>query len=127
MVRTGVSGLAGTAIDVTTMILLVELAGAAAGVAAFLGASAGAGASFCLAKFWAFGERGGAALRQLWAYALVSLGTATFVAGAVHLLADVMGAHYLVAKAASAVVVFLCWSYPAQSRLVFPRPHRAAA
>ena len=113
-------------IDVTTMVALVEVLGLAFGVAAFLGAAAGAGASFCLAKFWAFADRSAVQIKQIGAYAFVSLGTATFVACSVHLLAAVMGVQYLVAKAASALVVFLFWSYPAQSRLVFPHVRRAA-
>lgn len=119
--------MAGMAIDVTTMVALVEVLGLGFGVAAFLGAASGAGASFFLAKFWAFRDRSGLDLKQVGAYAFVSLGTATFVACSVHVLAEVMGVPYLAAKAASALVIFLCWSYPAQSRLVFPRAPRAVA
>ncbi len=116
--RTALSGLAATAVDVATLIALVEGFGVGVGVAAFLAATAGAIAQFALAKCWAFRDRTPVQVRQVGAYALVALGNALFVASAVHLLAG-LGAPYLIAKSVAAFVVFVSWSYPAQKRIVF--------
>jgi putative flippase GtrA len=116
--RTALSGLAATGVDVVTLIALVEGFGMAVGAAAFLAATAGAIAQFALAKCWAFRDRSPVQVRQVGAYALVALGNALFVASAVALLAG-LGLPYLAAKAAAAFVVFVSWSYPAQKRIVF--------
>jgi putative flippase GtrA len=98
-----------------------------AGFAAFLGAAAGAGFSFTIAKFWAFGDRTPVDPRQVGAYGLVSLGTALIVALSVHTLVELAGVQYLVAKVASSITSFLFWSYPLQSRVVFGRVRRDPA
>jgi putative flippase GtrA len=116
--RTALSGLAATAVDLATLITLVEGFGMGVGAAAFLAATCGAIAQFALAKCWAFRDRSPVRARQVSAYALVALGNALFVASAVHLVSG-LGAPYLIAKAVAAFVVFVSWSYPAQKRLVF--------
>jgi putative flippase GtrA len=121
ILKTGLAGIAGTLIDIIALIVLVEVAGVAVGWAAFLAASAGAVVVFTLSKLWAFRDRSPLAARQVGAFAFVSLVNATFMAFAVHLMAIVMGMAYLIAKGLSAVLVFACWSYPAQSRIVFSR------
>ncbi len=120
IVRTGVSGLTATALDVGVLAGLVELAGAPVALAAFVGALCGGVVSFLLGKYWAFLSPRPIEPRQILTYAMVSLGTAALMAGAVHVLAITIGMPYLLAKAIAAAAIFLLWSYPAQAKLVFP-------
>lgn len=121
ILKTGLSGFAGAIIDVIVLIILVELAGMQVGWAAFAAAASGAGVTFVLSKFWAFRDRTPVKVKQVGVYAFVSLVTAICMAVSVHVLAIVLGLAYLIAKGIASVVVFLCWSYPAQARLVFAR------
>ena len=122
LVRVGASGVIATAIDVVCLVVLVEMFGVYVTVAAFLAATAGAVANFLVNKFWAFRDPTPIDVRQVASYGLVSLTTACFMALSVHVFAVLIGFPYLAAKALAAVMVFLLWSYPAQSRLVFPEP-----
>src|SRR5262245_13847489 len=115
MVRVGVSGVVATGIDVATLVFLVEVVGCHVTLAAFLAATLGGVSNFLINKYWAFRERSPIDVRQVSVYAFVSLVTAAFVAAAVHLLAVVLVLPYLLAKAIAAVLVFLVWTYPAQS------------
>lgn len=120
MVRVGVSGVVATSLDVGTLIFLVEVLRSHVTVAAFLAATLGGVCNFLINKYWAFRDSSRIDLRQVTVYAFVSLVTAAFVAATVHLLAVVLIVPYLLAKAIAAALVFLVWTYPAQSRLVFP-------
>jgi putative flippase GtrA len=121
--RVAACGLASTGIDVLALIALVELARLPPGLAAFLSAATGAVLNFTGNKLWAFGDASPLDARQFAAYALVCVGSWSFVALLVHALCAV-GTPYLAAKAVSAVLVFAAWSYPVQARYVFPRPVR---
>lgn len=120
MVRVGVSGVVATGIDIAALVLLVEALRSHVTLAAFLAAALGGVCNFLINKYWAFRDSSRIDLRQVTVYGFVSLVTAAFVAAAVHMLAVVMVLPYLIAKAIAAVLVFLVWTYPAQSRLVFP-------
>lgn len=120
MVRVGVSGVVATSIDIAALVLLVEVLRSHVTLAAFLAAALGGVSNFLINKYWAFRDGSRIELRQVTVYSFVSLVTAAFVAAAVHMLAVVMVLPYLLAKAIAAVLVFLVWTYPAQSKLVFP-------
>jgi putative flippase GtrA len=120
VVRVGASGVVATGIDIAALVLLVEALGSHVTLAAFLAATLGGVSNFLINKYWAFRERSPIDLRQVTVYSFVSLITAAFVAVAVHVLAVVMVLPYLWAKAIAALLVFAVWTYPAQSRLVFP-------
>jgi putative flippase GtrA len=120
MVRVGVSGVVATGIDIAALVLLVEALRSHVTLAAFLAAALGGVCNFLINKYWAFRDSSRIDLRQVTVYGFVSLVTAAFVAAAVHVLAVVMALPYLLAKAIAAALVFLVWTYPAQSRLVFP-------
>jgi len=124
ILKTGLSGIAATVIDVVAMILLIELGNVPVGFAAFLAASTGAIVNFAVSKFWAFRDTSPVDGRQVATFAMVALVTAGFVAVSVHVLAVMIGIQYLAAKAIAAVLIFACWSYPAQARLVFPMAPR---
>lgn len=121
------SGVVATSIDVLMLIFLVEVADVHVTLAAFFAAMAGGITNFLVNKFWAFGDASPIDIRQVTLYTMVSLVTAGFVAASLHVLAIFMGLPYLIAKAIAAVLVFLAWGYPAQSRLVFPASQRKAA
>lgn len=120
MMRVGVSGMVATGVDVTALVLLVELLRSHVTIAAFLAAALGGVTNFLINKYWAFGDDAPLEIRQVTIYALVALVTAAFTAAAIHILAVLIGVPYLIAKAIAAGLVFLIWTYPAQARLVFP-------
>lgn len=120
LMRVGVSGMVATGVDVAALVLLVELFRSHVTIAAFLAATLGGITNFFINKYWAFDDDAPLEIRQIAIYALVSLVTAAFTAAAIHILAVLIGIPYLFAKAVAAALVFLLWTYPAQSRLVFP-------
>lgn len=119
LVKTGLTGAAATGVEVAGIILLVELFGVPVGLAAFFAALFGAIVNLIGSKYWAFGERTPIGVRQISRYAAVALCTSALNGLTVHLLAVVVGFHYLIAKAISATSIFLLWSYPAQAKFVF--------
>jgi putative flippase GtrA len=104
--------------DVVVLAALLNR-GIPVALAAFVGAIAGAGLCFVANKYVAFRDRSRADLRQVLAFAGVALGSAILMAGAMHLACDRAHLPYLTAKVVCAAVIFVCWSYPAQRRLVF--------
>lgn len=120
MLRVGAGGVLATGIDFTVMVVLVELGDLPVGVAAFLGAVCGGVTSYMVSKFWAFRDSTPIGTRQIATYALVSFVTAAIVGPTVHVLHDI-GIDYRIGKVIAAIMVFFCWGYPAQSRIVFRR------
>ena len=123
MVRVGCSGVFASVVDVLMLLFLVEALGLPVAIAAFCAASSGAIASFTANKFWAFRDPRPLHIAQLSGFAVVALGSALGTAACVQILSVGLGVPYLMAKLAAAVVLFLCWSYPVQSRLVFRSVH----
>ncbi|MBK9030952.1 MAG: GtrA family protein [Myxococcales bacterium] len=113
-----IGGLAGTVVDVVILSMLCHR-GVAVAYAAFAGAMAGAVLCFVANKYVAFGDRRRPDLRQVAAFGGVALATAVLMAVAMHLACDRAHLPYLTAKVVCAAVIFVCWSYPAQRRLVF--------
>jgi putative flippase GtrA len=111
-------GLLATVVDVAVLTLLYQ-AGIVVGAAAFAGTIAGAVIAFVANKHWSFRDPSPLTVRQLAIYAAVSIGTALFTAVAMHLACERGQLPYLLAKVMCGVVVFACWTYPAQRRLVF--------
>lgn len=111
-------GILSTAIDVAVLAALYG-SGVAVSLAAFLGAAAGAVVGFVCNKYLAFRDRRPPDLRQVVSFALVALGAAAFMAVAMHVACVRGHVPYLTAKLVCAALVFVCWSYPAQRRLVF--------
>ena len=120
----GFGGAVATAVDVSALVLMVQR-GAPVAAAAFTGAALGAVVNFVLNKYVAFRDRSPITGPQLARFGLVAVATAALLAGAMHLVAVVLGVPVLLAKLMCAVVVFAVWTYPAQRRLVFRRPAAA--
>ena len=111
-------GLAGTAIDVVILSTLCQR-GIPVAYAAFTGAMAGAVLCFLANKYLAFRDGRPTDVRQVASFGGVALSTAILMAIAMHLACDRAHLPYLTAKVVCAAVIFVCWSYPAQRRLVF--------
>lgn len=122
MLRVGTSGVVAMLIDVTVLVILVEVFAVQVALAALLASGVGAVSSFLVNKFWAFRDASPIRVLQLLGFSAVALGSALGVAACVQLLSVELGAPYLVSKGVAAALVFACWSYPVQSRLVFARP-----
>ena len=125
MVKAGMSGGVGTAIDVSLLVLLVKH-GTPVALAAFFSAAAGAVACFTMNKYVAFRDGTPVTWKQLGRFGFVDVATALFMAGAMQLIAVGLGVQYIVAKLMCSALVFLVWTYPAQRRLVFRRRASAA-
>lgn len=117
----GLGGVAGSILDIVTLIALVE-GGTRVALAAFSGAAAGAVVCFLVNKYWAFRDHTPLSLRQVGSFGVVAVGTALLMAAAMQVVVVGMGVPYLLAKLLCAAVVFAVWSYPAQRQLVFRRP-----
>ncbi len=113
-----VGGTTSTAVDVAVLILLVH-AGVNVALAAFIGAAAGAVICFVINKYVAFRDHSPIDLRQVFMFGTVAFGTALLMAASMHIACNQAHLPYLAAKLLCGLVVFACWSYPAQRRLVF--------
>jgi putative flippase GtrA len=114
----GFGGAVATAVDVSTLVLLVHR-GAPVALAAFAGCALGAAAGFSLNKYVAFRDRSRITWKQLARFGFVAVANALIVALAMAVVVGRLGVPYLIAKAICAVVVFVAWTDPAQRRLVF--------
>lgn len=118
-VRAAAAGIAATLVDICALATLVERFALPVAAAAFASASLGATVSFALARRWVFADRSPLCLGQVLLFAAVAATSALFLAATVHVLSVYLGLAYLAAKALGAAVVFVCFSYPVQSRVVF--------
>ena len=114
----GANGVAATAVDMCTLVLLVH-AHVAVATAAFVACCAGAVVNFTLNKFVAFRDRSRISWLQVGRFGLVAVATGLLTALAMELVSVRFGVPVPLAKAICAAVVFVAWSYPAQRRLVF--------
>ena len=121
LVTAGFGGIAATIVDVSVLVLLVEVIGLSIPVAAFLASAAGAVMNFVLNKYIAFRDRSPITIQQLARFGAVAVATALLMALAMKLVAVELGVPYVAAKLLCSVTIFMIWTYPAQRRLVFSR------
>ncbi|MCX5746705.1 MAG: GtrA family protein [Proteobacteria bacterium] len=119
LVAAGLGGVAATAVDVGTLVLLVEALHAPIPLASFTAALAGATVGFVANKYVAFADRSAITVRQLASFAFVALATALLMALAMKVVAVKLGVPYVLAKLLCAAAIFVGWTYPAQRKLVF--------
>ena len=124
MFAAGVGGAAATAVDVGTLVLLVEHGTPVAHcrvmqLGQMCAAAAGAVVCFMLNKHIAFRDRTPVTAEQLGRFGLVAVATALLMAFAMEVFAVKLRVPYLVAKVICSAIVFVAWTYPAQRRLVF--------
>ena len=121
MTKVAISGVLATGIDVTLLVAMVELATFKVAFATFLASLTAAVVNFWVNKRWAFQSSTRVSFREVFAFGIVALGTASLLAALVFFLTSVGSVPYLLAKVLAAIAVFLTWSYPAQSKVVFSR------
>jgi putative flippase GtrA len=109
----------GTVVDMTTMVVCVELLHRSPVVATVIAATTGAVTNFFLGRLWAYQGRSGALQPQFARYALVATASLGLNAGGEHLLVNVLGIQYFLARVITAVVVSNGWNYPMQRFFVF--------
>jgi putative flippase GtrA len=119
LVTAGFGGIAATCVDVSVLVLLVEVIGLSIPVAAFLASTAGAVMNFVLNKYIAFRDRSPITFQQVARFGVVAVATALLMALAMKIVAVELGVPYVVAKMLCAVTIFMIWTYPAQRKLVF--------
>lgn len=125
--RHQLAAFAATAVDFLCMIGLVELGSASPVLATAVGAACGAVTNFALGRTAVFRATDDAVPAQAARYALVSGTSLALNALGVHILAIVIGAHYLGARLLTSLVVSVAWNYPLQRNFVFRRPARELA
>lgn len=118
VVAASFGGLLGTGADLVVLAWLCER-GVAVALAAFLGAVVGAVLCFAGNKYVAFRDPRPIDARQVASFAAVAIVAAVLMAIAMHVACGIGHLPYLTAKVLCAALVFVCWSYPAQRRLVF--------
>lgn len=125
VIASGTSGIAATACDVGTLVLLhhhhVPIA-----PAAFAACAVGAVVCFLMNKYIAFRDRSAVSVQQLVRFGFVAVTTALLMALAMHVCVDGLGVQYLAAKLVCSVLVFLAWGFPAQRKLVFTATARSS-
>src|SRR5258708_2654639 len=108
-----------TAMDFTTMVLVVELLGASSVAATFLGASAGGATNFTIGRLWTFRASSGPVGPQALRYVLVSASSAGWNAVGEYVLNVRLGLQYIAARALVAILVSMLWNFPLQRWFVF--------
>lgn len=126
-VAAGINGVVATGVDVGTLVLLHGVLNVPVAAAAFGASAAGGVTNFVMNKYLAFHDHSKITKRQLARFGGVALVTACMLALLMQIIAVWLGVQYIVAKLICAAIVFVVWTYPAQRRLVFKRPHTAAS
>lgn len=112
------SGILATALDLVVLTVAVRH-GVAVAPAAWLGAAAGAVLAFFVSRRLAFSDRSPLGWQQVAKFSAVSLVAACALAGLMHLTVEGLGVPTVAAKLGCSVMVFTCWTLPAQRQLVF--------
>lgn len=105
-------GIVATATDLGMLWLFVAVLAIPEALANVPALLAGVLVQFFGNKYLAFGDRSRAFVRQGALFAAIECGALLLNAGLFHLLAVVLGAHYLVARLAASALVYVAYSYP---------------
>jgi len=109
-----------TAVDFTTMVALVELAGAPPPFATLASAMGGGLANFAISRLWAFRARHrGSMPAQATRYAIACAGGAVLNAGLLAIVLALGSPPYVLARAVVSVLVSVAYTYPMHTRFVF--------
>ena len=115
------SSLAATAVDFLVMIACVQFGRVNPVAGTVAGATAGAVTNFLLGRHWTYRRGDEAVAGQAARYALVSGASLGLNALGEHLLANVLGIQYILARVLTAFAVSNLWNYPLQKLFVFRR------
>lgn len=120
LARHQIAALLATAVDFTTMFLLVEAAGLSPPSATIVSAMVGAFTNFTVSRVWAYRNRHDERpFAQAARYALVALGGATLNASLLAIVLSATDVPYGLARAAVALGVSVLYTYPLHTRVVF--------
>jgi len=108
-----------TAIDYSLMIVMVSVVGLTAVEGTVIGAACGATANFTLGRYFTFRAAHRRPEGQAFRYILVSAASLGWNALGEHLLAVVLGLHYVIARLITGTLVSFLWNYPLQRYFVF--------
>jgi putative flippase GtrA len=108
-----------TVLDFSTMILLVAGLHFIPAVGAMSGAAVGGSVNFVLGRRWVFRRQGDRVSGQALRYAGVSAVSLLLNGAGEHVLASVWHLQFVIARVIVALLVALCWNYPAQRNFVF--------
>ncbi len=117
--RHQVGALVATAVDFSTMTLLVSGFGLGAVLGTVFGASAGAVTNFSMGRQWIFRAATGSALPQAGRYAIVSGTSLVLNALGEYALHDRLDLQYQLARVIVAVAVSVLFNFPMQRHFVF--------
>ncbi|MFO0660687.1 MAG: GtrA family protein [Polyangiaceae bacterium] len=121
LARHQLASIVATAVDFSTMVLAVEVAGLSAVWGTVIGAFHGGVANFLANRYWTFSREGSlesSPVDQGAKYVIVSACSLLWNALGEHLLVRV-GLHYVIARVLVAVSVGLLWNYPLHRGVVF--------
>jgi putative flippase GtrA len=122
LLRSCLAGLAATAVDLSALLLLVEVPGLQPRMANVPALLLGACIQYFGNKYLAFGDRSPVSKRQVWLFGLVEVGALIANAWIFHVLVTLVPASYALARPLGSLVVYLGFSYPLWTR-VFSRAH----
>ncbi len=108
-----------TVFDYSVMITMVSIVGLSAVQGTVIGASTGAITNFTMGRHFTFRAANRGARGQLIRYALVSAASLGWNALGEHLLAVVLGIHYVLARLITGTLVGFIWNFPMQRYFVF--------
>jgi len=108
-----------TVVDYSIMITMVSILGLTAVEGTVIGAASGAITNFTMGRHFTFRATNRGARGQLFRYLLVSAASLGWNALGEHLLAVVLGIHYVVARLITGTLVGFIWNFPMQRYFVF--------
>ena len=117
--RHQLGAVAATAVDFAVMIALVEGIHVSPVTGTVVGAAVGAVTNFFLGRAWVFRRHSGHWAAQGARYAAVAGASAGWNALGEHLVHDVAGIQYILARVFVSIAVSLLWNFPMQRRFVF--------
>ena len=117
--KVGTTGVLSSVIDITVLFVCFEAAQMILAAAAFLGSCSGAVFNFFVNRRWSFKKTTPVEKKEVIGFAAVAFGTAHLISVLVSTLASGFELSVGASKGLAAVIVFVFWSYPAQSQFVF--------
>jgi putative flippase GtrA len=108
-----------TIVDYSVMIAMVSVLGLTAVEGTVIGASTGAITNFTMGRHFTFHATRGNARSQLVRYLLVSAASLGWNALGEHLLANLLGLQYILARLITGTLVGFIWNYPMHRYFVF--------
>ncbi len=124
LARHQTGALIATAVDFSTMVACVQIAGVDPVPATSIGAACGAVTNFLVSRGWIFRARESSAAAQAARYVLVSGASLLLNTAGQYVLHTRLGVQYVVARLVVAVLVSVAWNFPMHRAFVFAHPVR---